>query len=314
VGAARQVPPLPAPFTRTIRATFGAAGEAWLAGLPAILADGCARWGLVLDLPFDLSYNYVAPAIGPGGRAVVLKSGVPCRDLTTEIAALRAYGGHGAVRLLDADADAGLLLLERVLPGTPLSALDDDDQATLIGATAVRELWRPPPDGHAFPAVADWAAGLGQLRPHFGGSTGPFPVQLVDRAEGLFRDLLASAGPPELLHGDFHHGNLLWSDGGRWVAIDPKGLVGERAFDLANFLCNPVDRLPGWPDRRARLARRADLLAERLDLDRRRVLGWAAAYAVLSTWWDYEDHGATWQRSLTVAEDLAALAEGGDRP
>ena len=151
-------------------------------------------WGIALQPPFPLSYNYVAPATRSDGSEVVLKVGIPARhlafapethysnhELRTEIEALRLYDGRAAVRLLEADPGRGLLL-ERVRPGTPLVELADDEQATAIAARLMRDLWRPVPPRHSFPSVADWALGLRRLRTRYDGGTGPLPSGLVEIA------------------------------------------------------------------------------------------------------------------------------------
>lgn len=306
---------IPPRFADTVRTTFAPAGEAWLAELPARLEAAAARWQLTLGAPFpDLTYHYVLAALQADGTPRVLKAGVPRPELTAEIAALRLYDGCGAVRLRAADAEAGLLLLERLAPGTPLSRLEDDDQATAIAAEVMRQLWRPPPAEHAFPTVEDWAGGLSRLRTHYGGTTGPFPPRLVARAESLCVDLLASsATPPGVLHGDLHHDNILAAGERGWLAIDPKGVVGEPAYEVGALLRNPGSRLAaelaaGRP-LASLLDRRVGVLAERLDLDRRRVVGWGMAQAVLSAWWSVEDGEAEGPPALmlAVAEALAEL-------
>src|SRR5579859_113968 len=99
---------LPEDFARRMVEVHGAAGGAWVAQLPALLAACAARWELAVGPPFPgLSYNYVAPATRADGTPVVLKVGVPEPELANGITALRLYDGEGAVRLLDADADRG---------------------------------------------------------------------------------------------------------------------------------------------------------------------------------------------------------------
>jgi streptomycin 6-kinase len=291
---------------------YAEAGTAWLGGLPALL-DNCARrWQLTIMAPFEpLTYNYVAPAIRADGAPVVLKVGFPSRELMTEIAALQLYDGHGIARLLHADPDRGSLLLERLLPGTPLVELGDDEQATTIAAQVMRQLWSVKaaalPPNHTFPSVAGWAAGLGRLRAHFGGGTGPFPAALIARAEALFAQLLGSMAEPVLLHGDLHHWNILAAERQPWLALDPKGVVGEPAYEVGALLRNPLPWLLSAPRPRSILARRIDQLAEHLELDRERLLGWGMAQAVLSAWWSYEDHGHGWEPALALAELLNEL-------
>jgi len=169
----------------------GAQGVEWLACLPAIIAGCARRWSLTVLPPFaDLSYNYVAPAIRQDGTHVVLKAGVPHPELSREIAALRHFDGQSIVRLLDLDPKVGVLLLEQLEPGTPLSGIEDDEEATRISARLMRSLWKPALSVHCFATLAGWAAGLTKLRAHFDGGCGPFPVKLVDKAERLFEELI----------------------------------------------------------------------------------------------------------------------------
>jgi streptomycin 6-kinase len=297
---------LPLDFQQRVRGVHGAAGEAWLRRLPALLDKAASRWSLRLSPPFEpLSYNYVAPAIDADGREVVLKAGVPHRLLRNEIAALRHYDGRGAVRLLAADPEAGLLLLERLRPGAPLdrAGLQEED-ATAAAAQVMRQLWRPPPPVHEFPTIEDWGAGFGRLRARFSGGTGPLPPRLVEQAEQIYGELCASAAPAVLLHGDLHHANILAAERAPWLALDPQGVLGEPAYETGALLRNPFPAILSTPGARSILARRANLLAELLGFDRRRVAEWAFAQAVLSAWWEVEDHDSGAEAWIAVAELL----------
>lgn len=295
---------LPDSFVRTVSSTF-AEGEAWLARLPALIAAAEARWGLTAQPHFPgLSYNYVAPATLPNGAEIVLKIGVPRHELTTEIEALKLYNGRAMCHLLDADAEMGVLLLERLQPGHMLITISDDETATRIAADVMRRLWRPLPEQHVFPSVADWIADLAALRIEFGGGTGPFPARLVDMAESLFAELVASSAPPVLLHGDLHHYNILASERNPWLAIDPKGVAGEPAYEVGALIRNPLN-LHEWPDREAVTIRRLDILAEELAMDRQRLLAWSFAQEILSQWWDYVDTNS--RPNLWQAEFLAGM-------
>jgi streptomycin 6-kinase len=298
---------IPENFARTMAEVYGEEGVAWVAGLPALLERCAARWGLTLEPPYTLSYNYVAPAVRAGGTPVVLKVGWPGQELRTEIAALRVYDGHGIAQLLDADPDWGALLLERLTPGTMLSEVPDDAEATRIAAGVMRQLWRSLSPDHGFRSVADWAAGLAKVRPHFGGGTGPLPAPLVERAEALFAELLPSQAPPVLLHGDLHHWNILAAQREPWLALDPKGIAGEPAYEVGALLRNQIPRLLAMPDPHRAMARRIDILAAELGFDRARLVGWGLAQAVLSAWWSIEDHGYGGEEALTCAELLLPL-------
>jgi streptomycin 6-kinase len=296
-------------FARTTVSLYGDEGVEWLDRLPALIEEYERRWSITVGPPLDgLSYNYVAPAVGGDGRALIFKLGVPHPELLNEMEALRIYGGRGCVQLLAADREDGALLLERLEPGTPLRAYtDDDERATAIAAGVMRRLWRPVPSEHSFPSVARWAAGLGRLRRRFDGATGPLPSALVERAEDLFRALIASMAEPVLLHGDLHHENILAAEREPWLSIDPKGVVGEPAYETGALLRNPFPEILTMPQRGKRLARRVDQLAEELGFERARILGWALAQAVLSAWWCIEDNVPCWEGAIACAELLAEL-------
>jgi streptomycin 6-kinase len=210
------------------------------------------------------------------------------------------------VRVLEADVERGALLLERLTPGTPLSEVEDDASAMSIAAGVMRRLHRPLPERHPFPSIATLAADLDALRPMFGARAGPIPVRLVDEAKALFADLIASQGDVVLLHGDLHHDNILRSQRDDWLAIDPKGVAGERAYETGALLRNPAALLRQPAPERI-LARRIDQLSSELDLNRQRVRGWALAQAVLAAAWGVQDTGEPWAQGLAFAELLASL-------
>jgi streptomycin 6-kinase len=288
----------------------GAAGAGWLNRLPVLIAECEELWSLEVGPPFpELSFNYVAPALRADGASAVLKLSFPeDPGFEREAEALRLFDGCGTTRLLELDRDRGVMLLERLDPGVPLTAVRDDEEATSIAANVLRRLWRPVPQDHPFPLVSDWARGLDRLRRSFGGGTGPMPAALVEEAEGLFAELLASQGEPVMLHGDLHHHNVLTAQREPWLAIDPKGVVGEPAYDTAALLHNPVELLER-PRPGKVLEQRIDLLSEELGLDPERVRGWGVAQAVLAAYWGLEDSGSVWEEALAFAELLSAIGD-----
>lgn len=216
---------IPDDFVRKASAFHGEEGLAWVKRLPAILANCEQRWRLTFAPPFayqSYAYHYIAPATRSDGTAVVVKVHAPTNEFTQEAEALRLCEGRGMVRLLDYDRNDKALLLERLEPGTALSELEDDDEATSQAAAVMRQLWRPVPPVHPFPSVIDWGRGFLRLRQRY-------------------------------------------------------------------------------------KARRVDLLAEMLDLDRARVRNWAMAQAVLSAWWIIEDSSDNWEDQIACAELLAAI-------
>jgi streptomycin 6-kinase len=111
---------------------------------------------------------------------------------------------------------------------------------------------------------------------------------------------------PVLLHGDLHHFNILSAEDS-WLAIDPKGIVGEPAYEVGAWMRNPIPNIPE-PELRRFVWRRLDILADILELDWERLRQWSLAQAVLSAWWSYEDGGdaADWEPTMRLASVLAA--------
>jgi streptomycin 6-kinase len=277
---------VPAAFRRTVVGAHGDAGAAWLERLPELVAEVRATWRLKPAGTFPLSYGYVEPVVRADGSPAVLKLTLPSDpEAAREAAALAAFAGEGAARLLAHDPDWGALLLERLVAGTQLAALEDDDAATLAAADVMRRLHRPPPDGHAFPRVGEWGAALD-------GAT---------RRE--FDELCASAAAPVLLHGDLHHFNILRSGDG-WAAIDPKGVIGEPAYEAGALLRNPLPTLLEHPHPERLLARRIDLLAETLDLDAGRLRAWGRVQAALAAAWSEQAGDAAGRRFFTRCAGL----------
>jgi streptomycin 6-kinase len=303
---------IPEPFARFMITLHGDAGRAWLERLPAILAAATRRWDLTLAPPFpNLTYHYVAPATRADGTPVVLKACSSTGEFQREAEALRLCDGQGMARLLAAaDADE-VMLLERLIPGTSLLALTDDDAAMRIAARVMRALWRPVPAEHPFPSVMDWRAGISRYRALYGG-TGPIPEALVAEAEDLFAALTATAAPPVVLHGDLHQDNILAAEREPWLAVDPKGLIGEPAYETGPILHNWLPDLLLAPDPRRILARRIDLLSAELGIERARIRGWGLYRAVLVVCEDRVDSGTfnSWGEGVLACAHLLADIKG----
>jgi streptomycin 6-kinase len=184
-----------------------------------------------------------------------------------------------------------------------------DAAATSIACSVIRSLHSDATDvdTQRFTSVSDLGKGFGRLRAEFNGGVGPFPELLVEEAERLWLELDSSAGKRVLLHGDLHHDNIISATRLPWLAIDPKGYVGDAAFEPGAVLRNL------WQDRHVisnpakTIESGIDQFADELDIDWERVRGWALAQAVLSVWWSYEDNDPDWADSLEIAEMIAGI-------
>jgi streptomycin 6-kinase len=216
-----------------------------LTPLAATAVEVAREWGVALGGPFPLArYSFVAPA---GNDAVIKVTPASDDESDEEADALTFWGGDGAVPLIRHDRQRRVLLLGRARPGCDLASIDDE-QATTIAVEVAQRLWRPA--GAPFRWIGDhvprWLT-----RPQDAPGR-----RLVPLARRLYDEL--DVGSSTLVHGDFHHHNLLASAGG-YVAIDPKPMLGEPEYDVASFLWNPLS------------------YRMRLDVTERRLAAFAAA-------------------------------------
>jgi streptomycin 6-kinase len=264
----------------------------------------------VVTLPLMFSHYLERLRLTPDGDPIITRSSrlLPvCRDgvpamLKVAIDAEESLGGRlmawwdgqGAARVLAHEGDA--ILMERAENGVSLAELarsDRDDEATRIICAAVARLHvprpLPPPD---LVSLTQWFEALKPAAEAQGG--------ILRLSAAIASELLATQQDMMVLHGDIHHGNVLHFGRRGWLAIDPKGLYGERGFDYANLFCNPDQETAT-----SRLARRVELVAEAAALDRHRLLQWIVAWAGLSASWLLDD-GVSPERPLEVAERAAA--------
>jgi len=258
-------------------------GSAWLEALPDVLADCASRWSLVLGEPFGEAFESLAvPARRADGMAAVLKIAFRGHENRFEAAALRHWGGDGAVWLLDYDEQRNALLLEQAQPGTPL-ADESSDTALEVYADLLPRLWKPA--GRPFRTVADEAAWwAGELQRDWELAGRPFERELLDVALQALHDLPPTQGEIVLVHQDLHAGNVLRATRQPWLVIDPKPMLAEREFSLA-----PIVRGAELGHSRDAVIGRLDRLCQRLRLDRDRARRWTIAQTLA---WAISDSGA----------------------
>jgi streptomycin 6-kinase len=185
----------------------------------------------------------------------------------------------------------------------PMVKRGEDQQATAIISDVLNQLHRAPietPDGlrplkRQFrslfqKAEQDQQAGM---------------ESIFRRAEPIARALLEHPREERALHGDIHHANIRYHAERGWLAFDPKGLYGERTYDAANTLCNPMD-MPELVVNAARLLANAEILARGLGIEVSRILAFVYVYACLSASWSLEDSG---EDDMRPALDVAEIAE-----
>lgn len=242
------------------------------------------------------------------GTTAIVKDLKPFDDVEDELRGkhlLRWLDGRGSVRLLGVDGNRMLLEYAGERHLTEILDKAGDTAATEIAADVMARL-------HA-PSDRPAPAGLQKLRHRFvalfrvaeaerkAGSAGLY-AQAADVAQRVLDD----ARDIRPLHGDLHHENIIESPRG-WLAIDPKGVLGDPCFDAANMFFNPLERDSLCKDPE-RIAEMATIFHNVLTLDPRRVLDHAFAYGCLSAAWHAEDGNDTnEERELSVAEAIRTV-------
>lgn len=263
--------PLPAGLTWL---SASEAGRRWLAALPTLVRECADQWRLRVGAPFPVAYVSLPLAAKlRDGTDVVLKVQFPDRESEHEAAALAHWDGDGAILLLAHDPARHALLLERCLPGTPLSERGEDGALDVM-IDLLPRLWKPAVA--PFRALADeavwWADNLERGWEREGR---PFERTLLDATLDALRALPTSQGEEVLLHQDLHGDNVLRAQREPWLAIDPKPLAGEREFGIA-----PIVRSYELGHGRRHVRRRLDRLSLELGLDRERARLWSLAQTV----------------------------------
>ena len=239
------------------------------------------------------------------GRRVVLKVTKHAGDESHSGKVLKAFGGDGVVRVYE--SETGAVLLERLAPGEDLVNLvkrGEDDEATKILAQVMAKLAGHEAPGEC-PTVGDWGRGFDR---YLASGDRQLPLAMVHEARSLYNDLASTQGTSMLLHGDLQHYNVLFDHERGWLAIDPKGVVGELEFEVGPLLRNPVEQ-PQLFASTAIIQRRLEILTSLLSLNYERALRWSYAQAVLSAIWDIEDGYAITSKnpSLILARTIRAL-------
>jgi streptomycin 6-kinase len=236
-----------------------------------IAAESAAAWRVRLGERMAGQFSAVFAASPQDGTPAVLKVRHPAdRESEHEAEALRAWQGDGAVRLLAADDQTGAMLIERCVPGTPLSARPAEEALDVLVELLPR-LWIP--GGGVFtPVGAEAARWSANLEVEWDAAGRPFERSLIDLALDLLGALPASQGEQVLVHQDLHGDNVLAAQREPWLVIDPKPLTAEREFALA-----PIIRSRELGDTRRDVRRRLDRLTADLELDRERARLWCIA-------------------------------------
>ena len=275
----------------------GEAGRRFIARLPQLASEFLERWDLTVDgrAMHGLCALVVPVVRRADGAPAVLKLQLLDDESVGEPIALRLWDGEGAVRLFDHDAATGTMLLERLDATRTLSLLADTREAVLVIAGLLARLTSvPAPTG--LRSLGDIAQAMLEQT--------PWALQRIadTDARGVLADCAAAVREvvndpgDRLLHWDLHYDNVLACDRAPWLAIDPKPLAGDPAFELLPALHNRYNA--------AETLWRFDAMTHVLALDRPRARAWTLERVLQNCLWDIEDGRQLAEEQLGIARTL----------
>ncbi|SEO65613.1 aminoglycoside phosphotransferase family protein [Paenibacillus sp. OV219] len=170
------------------------------------------------------------------GNAVLKIGQLSQGVIATELSTLREYGGRRFGRVFDTDIENGVILEECLRPGIPLRNESSLEERLSVFASLFNDLHITPAKADLYPSYTEWVSKITEYMSKREDCKELY--RHMKKAEDICLSVAASYSKQMLLHGDFHHDNILLGDNGKYVIIDPKGVIGDPVFDVPRFILN----------------------------------------------------------------------------
>jgi streptomycin 6-kinase len=292
---------LPERFVQNTLDLCGETGKKWLNSLPRTIEEISKNWSLEVGKPFvNLSYNFVAPCVCANQSEAVLKIALPLNnsEIFNEAKFLKLSDKKFVVKCLNFDEKHRAMLLEKLTPGANLREFcsKNDFKAAEIAIRVIRGLLKIAPENSNFHRLENWFNNLKNAENTL------FDKRFASKAYGVFEQFNSVSKQKFLIHGDLHHENILTAQREPFLAIDPKGIIGDIGYEIAVFLNNHAVWLSGESNLSEKLNNAVRQFSEAFEIAPQDLKKWAFAQMVLSAWWTFEDNGRNWQDDLAFAE------------
>ena len=263
------LPRLPATVAAAVTARWPDIGPAWCASVEPELRELCQTHNARPVRVLPARYGYIVETTTPDGPLIMRASPDPAGMLQGHVAiALANLNAAPRIHELRETETGTWTVMEQVRPGTPLADLEPTTALLDALIALFAKLHDQPPPVPGAPSLASWLrdrllAGdnLSDLPP----GTSPAPAEERRNALALLTDLDGDMRPG-LCHGDASPWNILANGPASLLLIDPRGVSGEPAYDLA------VVALKAAPITDP--TRLATQLAGELDIPHERVIAW----------------------------------------
>lgn len=267
-----------------------------------------SRWSLVPDgAPIATRASHLLPVLRHGAPAMLKLP--EAEDERRGYLPLVYWNGDGAARLLARSENGEAMLIERATGRRSLAAMarsgaQGDDEATAILCDAIAALHKPRgPAPCGLIPLETWFKDLFPMADERGG--------LLARSAAVANELLAAQREVMPLHADLHHDNVLDFEERGWRAIDPKSVIGDRAFEYTILFCDPdlADPQPPVAVAPGAFERRLEIVLAKSGLERGRLLKWIVAWCGLSAAWFMGDDDPLAEINLTILAKAASALD-----
>lgn len=253
-----------------ITSCYGDVGIKWINDLPALIDKIAKKW-LLDDIEVfpNLSFNYVVSA-RQSNNLVALKISIDKQSSLNEYNSLKTFNGLGAVKLINYCDEYNAILMERALPGSSLLeyAENYNSKAIPIACDVIKALQSNKTHTNNFINITEWLSNLDN-------NIDAIPQEYLTKSRLLRDELIKSTSHEILLHGDLHHDNIILNDKS-WIAIDPKGIIGDPTSEYFGIIRNPEEDIR--------------LISQITKYDYTRIKNWCFVRTVLNAVWCAEDN------------------------
>ncbi len=271
-------------FENNVTSAWDEKGKQWLTNLPDILDILSEHWQLTEVTALDnLSYNYIVSAIQGNQHHVIVKIGCDTQSILAEYKALKQLNGQGIIPITDFNPQYNALLLPQLLPGNTLQTQYHNNSHNLLSAysNVVKTIANNKADSSLFQPVNNWCRAIEKMNHNY------LNERIIAKAKNLTNILLTTIVDKYVCHGDLHLDNIIQQEK-NWLAIDPKGIVAEKAFEAAAFFLS--DNILAIDKNKNHILSNIKKLAKLLDIKQQRLLYWIFIRQIISAQWFIEDN------------------------
>lgn len=205
------------------------------------------QWDLTeVKVIYENSYKAVYSAISEEYGAVILKLNRDTKQLAEEYEMLHKLDGNGCCKVFAYDRENGMLLEERLMPGTVLRKEEDLQKRIEAFASVFHKIHcradvLPGDDGQPpmTQTYLEWLEDIYRFCRE--NNVEDNLTKQAKYARDICAEMFEKYSERMLLHGDLHHDNILMQGDGNYAMIDPKGVIGPEILEVARFIMNELD-------------------------------------------------------------------------